>query len=76
MWLAYHGDKLDSAYQEPWQRIEAFRELIRTTGSAIQGDYQPEEKTRILDIEALLGESLPAAEKLNKKLRKAVNMRF
>jgi len=31
MWLAYHYDDLIQAYPEPWQRIEAFRLLLKTT---------------------------------------------
>ncbi len=66
MWLAYHGDALDDAYPEPWQRIEAFRWLIKSTSQEVAGDYPVHEGTGILDIEALLGAPLPAAGDLAK----------
>lgn len=71
MWLAYHGDELDNAYLEPWQRIEAFRRLIAQTGRDLKGDYWPDETKGILDIRALLKADLPAAASLEFEKRKA-----
>ena len=31
LWLAHHGAALQTAYPQPWQRIEAFRTLARQT---------------------------------------------
>ncbi len=67
MWLAYHGDDLDDAYPEPWQRIEAFRTLIKSTSQDVAGEYQPHEGTGILNIEAVLDADLPAAAELTKE---------
>lgn len=66
MWLAYHYEVLDEQYAEPWQRIEAFRTLLKHTGDAMPGASQLRGGTRILDIEALLKEPLPPADSLEK----------
>ena len=75
MWLAFRGEEIDDAYEHPWQRIEAFRQIVRTTGSSINDGRMPRNGTGILDINALLKEPLPIAASL-KKERLAVNMRF
>ena len=31
MWLSYHRQELLDAYDQPWQRVEAFRYLLQTT---------------------------------------------
>jgi subtilisin family serine protease len=66
MWLAFHGDALDDAYPEPWQRIEAFRTLIKSTSQPVAGDYPVHNGTGILDIEALLDADLLAVGDLVK----------
>ena len=72
MWLAFHGsERLDAAYPEPWQRIEAFRKLLKGTKQDIVGDYQPSNGSGILDIKAVLEAGLPAAESLEKETRPA-----
>ncbi len=77
MWLAFHGDDtLAAAYPEPWQRIEAFRKLLKDTGQAIAGDYQPSNGTGILDIAAILDAGLPAAGGLRKETRTAEGQRM
>lgn len=30
LWLAHHGAALDAAYPQPWQRVEAFRTVVRS----------------------------------------------
>ena len=67
MWLTHHYESLDDAYPEPWQRIEAFRKIIRETGTPTSGEYQPPEDTKILDIEAVLKAALPSASALDKQ---------
>jgi len=37
MWLAYRYDELMTAYPQPWQRIEAFRLLLKTTAQDLSG---------------------------------------
>lgn len=76
MWLAYHGDELDGAYPEPWQRVAAFRQLIGQTGRDLKGDYWPDNTKGILDIRALLKAGLPAAESLEFEKREAADEIF
>ena len=71
MWLAYHNEKLDEVYPEPWQRIEAFRKLIKDNSQGIEGDYQPHPGTGILDIAAVLEADLPPADGLAEEVRLA-----
>jgi subtilisin family serine protease len=65
MWLLRHGAALDSAYPEPWQRVEAFRGLLRATRRPING-APPANGSGVLDIEALLKAALPAKADLRK----------
>ena len=61
MWLAYHGpDKIGAAYPKPWQRIEAFRALLKATGQDVAGPPEPRNGSGILDMQALLLSDLPA----------------
>lgn len=66
MWLRLRGDAIAAAYDQPWQRVEAFRLLLRRTASRING-AQPANGTGVLDIRALLEAPLPAAEELVKR---------
>lgn len=65
MWLLARGADIAAAYGEPWQRVEAFRQLLRATAQPIVGP-QPGNGTGILDIEALVRAELPAAGGLRK----------
>lgn len=66
MWLRLRGGDIAAAYGEPWQRVEAFRLLLRSTASRING-RQPANGTGVLDIRALLEADLPAADALAKR---------
>ena len=76
MWLVYRDADIDAAYLKPWQRVEAFRSLIKQTHQAVAGDYQPADGTGILDIHALLKAELPAADALEFEDQKAVDQIF
>lgn len=65
MWLLARKDAIAAGYAEPWQRVEAFRRLLRATAAPIARD-RPANGTGILDIEALLRADLPAAGLLRK----------
>ena len=65
MWLRRHGPELAARYAAPWQRVEAFRLLLRRAARPISGQA-PGNGTGILDIEALLRAPLPAASGLAK----------
>ena len=65
MWLRRHGPELAARYADPWQRVEAFRLLLRQTARPISGQA-PGNGTGILNIEALLRAPLPAASGLDK----------
>ena len=74
MWLTYKYDELESAYSEPWHRVEAFRSLLKGTHQKVEGPYEPQEGTGILDAHALLTENLPRKSKLKYETNKAVDM--
>jgi subtilisin family serine protease len=76
MWLAFHDEEIENRYALPWQRVEAFRSLIRSTSRPIKGTYWPDRKRGILDIEALLRAQLPAPSKLVYEKRKAADEVF
>jgi hypothetical protein len=65
MWLLLRQDDIERTYGEAWQRVEAFRRLLRTTAGSINGK-QPTNRTGVLDIEQLLLAALPAATSLRK----------
>ena len=72
MWLAFHGEAaLGDIYPQPWQRIEAFRKLLKDTKQEIAGPYQPSNDTGILDIKALLDAPLPPTDEVKIEQRKA-----
>lgn len=59
MWLVYRDDDINAKYDQPWQRVEAFRKLLKATHQAVEGGFQPAEGTGILDIKAVLEADLP-----------------
>jgi hypothetical protein len=65
MWLLLRQDDIERTYSEAWQRVEAFRRLLRTTAGPING-APPAHRTGVLDIEQLLLAALPAASSLKK----------
>jgi Subtilase family len=65
MWLLLRQDDIERTYGEAWQRVEAFRRLLRTTAGPINGT-PPANRTGVLDIEQLLLAALPAANSLSK----------
>lgn len=65
MWLRARDADIAAAYDEPWQRVEAFRSLLKSTAQQIRRD-PPKEGTGILDIDALLRARLPQASGLQK----------
>jgi len=71
MWLAMHGDRLDAAYPESWQRVEAFRRLLGETSGPIKGSYWPTKPIGVLNIEKLLKAELPDAGTLVWEQRRA-----
>ncbi len=66
MWLRARDADIAAAYNEPWQRVEAFRSLLKSTAQRINGE-QPRERTGVLDIDALLQKNLPTASGLQKE---------
>jgi len=63
MWLRHRQAELEASYDHPWQRVEAFRLLLRQTASGLQGSASGN-GTGILNVEALLRGSLPPAQDL------------
>lgn len=66
MWLRLRGQEIAHTYKEPWQRIEAFRSLLRSTAQPVRGTA-PANGSGILDIAALLSADLPPPAGLRKQ---------
>lgn len=65
MWLRRRGDELAGRYDQPWQRVEAFRTLLQhRTAGRVQGPLLPN-GSRLLTIHRLLEAPLPAAASLH-----------
>jgi subtilisin family serine protease len=65
LWLARRGAEIESAYPRAWQRVEAFKALLRATaqpGKAWQDVHGP----GILDAGTLLDSDLPSASDLTR----------
>lgn len=61
LWLAHHGAALDAAYPQAWQRVEAFRDAVRSS-ARVPANWNPGAfGAGILDVGALLKEPLPPA---------------
>ncbi len=71
MWLRLKGPALDAAYDEPWQRVEAFRKLLKhKTMRRVNGPSLPN-GSRTLTIHRLLEAKLPKASSLTKAAKDA-----
>jgi subtilisin family serine protease len=70
MWLRMRGDELDASGYTGWQRVEAFRAMLRAHKQALIGNDVPTRKgpidTGILDCVALLDAPLPKLSTLKK----------
>jgi hypothetical protein len=67
LWLAYHGAALDVAYSAPWQRIEAFRAIVRSQ-CRVPPVWNPGAfGAGILDVTAVLNAPLPPAATLQEQ---------
>lgn len=71
LWMAHHGRNLDIYAAHPWQYVEAFRTLIRSTARVPNGWNDRLFGAGILDIDALLAAALPAPNTLVKQDRLA-----
>lgn len=63
MWLRHREGEIAAEYPKPWQRVEAFRTLLKTSKGALSG-LRPPNGTGLLDIEKLLRTPLPPATSL------------
>lgn len=60
LWLCKHASALSAQYPQPWQRVEAFKEVLRTTVS-VPSPWNPGSfGTGVLDVHAVLAAPLPA----------------
>jgi subtilisin family serine protease len=64
LWLAHRGQDIDRAYGEPWQRVEAFRHIVRATATPIDSFIADQFGAGILDARAVLEADLPDADDL------------
>jgi subtilisin family serine protease len=73
MWLRMRGDELDAGGYTGWQRVEAFRAMLRANKQALAGNDVPTKPTPkdtgILDCVALLDGKLPKLADLKKAAR-------
>ncbi len=63
MWLRHREAQIPAVYPKPWQRVEAFRALLKTSKGALTG-LLPPNGTGLLDIDKLLRTDLPPADSL------------
>jgi subtilisin family serine protease len=70
MWLRVRKAELDAGGYFGWQRVEAFRAMLRATYQELKGDDVPSKKaptsTGILDCLAMLEAKLPKLDSLKK----------
>lgn len=70
MWLRMRGDELEASGYAGWQRVEAFRAMLRANKQALAGNDVPTKPTPkdtgILDCVALLDAKLPKLDSLKK----------
>ncbi|MBZ8144075.1 hypothetical protein CLD22_30355, partial [Rubrivivax gelatinosus] len=64
LWLAHHGADLDARYAQPWQRVEAFRSVLRASARVPPGWQPGAFGTGIVDVAAVLQAELPPASAL------------
>lgn len=74
LWLAYRDEEIDDLYDKPWQTIEAFRSMLRTTGRPLATSRRGI-RARLLDIPRLLEDPLPEPDTLKFVTWKAVKHR-
>jgi Subtilase family len=67
LWIARHGSSLSVAYPEAWQRIEAFKTVVKATARPMPNQQPGSFGAGILDIAALLNAPLPAGAALHKE---------
>ncbi len=70
LWLRYHGENtLNKRYLEPWQRVEAFRKLLRTSSVPLLEKKGRKVTNGVgrLKISDLLAKKLPAASTLERR---------
>ena len=80
LWLVFRRDDINRTYSEAWQRIEAFKALLKSTARPIVNNPDVSARTGallidtgILDIEALLKADLPRPTTLKPETRLAAN---
>lgn len=69
LWLAKHRAVLLPTYPQPWQRVAAFKALLRNTANPPPGWDTTNFGTGILNADALLAAPLPAAASLQREQR-------
>lgn len=63
MWLRHRDSEITETYPKPWQRVEAFRHLLKVSKGALRG-LRPPNGTGLLNIEKLLKSDLPPPDTL------------
>jgi hypothetical protein len=60
LWTAHHSGALAQRYTLPWQRVEAFKEVVKSTAIPQPGWQSGSFGTGVLDMHAVLSAPLPA----------------
>lgn len=78
LWLAHHGeDRLNKMYGEPWQRVEAFRKVLKLSARPHKPNVPPDKYgAGLIDFEALLKHPLPGAGELVRAPKRSEMLRF
>lgn len=64
MWLRLRGADIEARYDAPWQRVEAFRRLLKHRNMQALHGQSTRDGARVLTIDRLLDTALPAAGEL------------
>lgn len=67
LWLARHGNALDAAYPQAWQRVEAFKTVAKATARKMPNQQPGAFGAGILDIGAILNAPLPSSTLLRQE---------
>ena len=78
IWLARRAEEIGTAYPEesPWMKVEAFRELLKTSGQGEPANAHRNNHAQMLDVSTLVEADLPAAESLIREDRLCANMLY
>jgi subtilisin family serine protease len=69
LWMAWHAENINIAYDEPWQPIEAFRRIMTDTATPLAGNparWRGRWGAGLLNVAGILNAPLPAKGSLRR----------